>query len=595
MKTKTHVRAGGNAALTSNHNQTLTDNRGVKTSQHPASTFERLAQQLKRSLACTVLLVCSGTLAFAQLDPGQYHFISAAARAHSKPVTPPDFSTPEVGYYASWVWPNAGWGMISGNPGDANSNPASGASGATVRRTGMYSANGPNVVEAWCAPNYYWIYQGFGVQPLGWTFHDAATTQTNGDCFFNVSIGTALRYPIQGVPIPPPPPQTTAYPRPNPNLPYSVNVTTFANTLMGSLNAGNPAPVGFQLAVRDPQGNLVYSTASGSVTGSSDLAPVAMTTSRRFDTASMSKTITATAVMAALEDLATHTPALGVTLDSSIRPYLPSNWKPAASVANVSFRSLLRHTAGFCSPRSPAGDSYAAVKSMVEYGPNSSWAGTWHYCDSGFALLRILIPYLVDGPASYKPFESNSTLNAEITAQSYRNYVRCRIMDPIGLNAVDDFYTGPLPETIYFDSARNAIPDNINIPGSGYDQTSNNMVLTAGSGNWTLSAEEYGKFISSLWLGKIVSQASVTTMLAQNDPNAPGVGIGMYGSPVSYDGATWWDYNENGGGGLGGPQGIWMTFFNGYTAVLLSNTAWGLNGEGAYQLLEKSFLPALAP
>ena len=186
---------------------------------------------------------------------------------------------------------------------------------------------------------------------------------------------------------------------------------------------------------------------------------------------------------------------------------------------------------------------------------------------------------------------------------SYRSYVRNRIFDPIGLSAFDDFYTRPLPETIYFDAGQKAIRDNINVPGSGcgYDQSSNNMALTAGSGNWTLSAEEYSLFISSLWLGKIISPASVTEMLPQNDQTALGVwsggpvGIGMYGSSIVHGGETWWDYNEGGGGGCGGPQGIWMTFFNGYTAVLLSNTAWGLGNIGGYPLMENSFLPALAP
>lgn len=414
-----------------------------------------------------------------------------------------------------------------------------------------------------------------------------------------MTIGSALRKPIQWVPIPPPPAPTTAYPLPASTTLYSFNVTTFANNVKNALNAGSPAPVGFELAVRDPKGNLVYSSASGSVTGSSPLPPIPMTTGRRMDTASMSKTITATAVMAAFEDLANHKPPLGVTLDSSILPYLPSTWSPKPSVGNVTFRSVLRHTAGFCAPGTPGGDSYASVKSMIEYGPQSTWVGKFHYCNSGYALLRILLPYLVDGPAAYKPFESNPMLNAEITAESYRNYVRGKIFDPIGLSGVDEFYTGALPETIYFTAAKVAIPDNINISGyngsNGYDQTSNHMVLTAGSGNWTLSAEEYSLFISSLWRGKIVSQASVTAMLAQNDPNAPQVGIGMYGSPLKHGGTTWWDYNENGGGWAGGPQGIWMTFFNGYTAVLLSNTAWGLGATSGFQLMESSFAPALTP
>src|ERR1700674_1050309 len=109
------------------------------------------------------------------------------------------------------------------------------------------------------------------------------------------------------------------------------------------------------------------------------------------------------------------------------------------------------------------------------------------------------------------------------------------------------------------------------------------LVLTAGSGNWTMSAEEYSLFISSLWLGKIISPASVNAMLGLDDPNSDHVGIGMYASPLMHAKNTFWDYNEAGGGHLGGPQGIWMTFFNGYTAVLLSNTEWGLPGTMGYK------------
>lgn len=108
--------------------------------------------------------------------------------------------------------------------------------------------------------------------------------------------------------------------------------------------------------------------------------------------------------------------------------------------------------------------------------------------------------------------------------------------------------------------------------------------------------EEYSLFTSKLWLRKIVSPAGIMAILPQNDPNAQRVGMGMYASPLTLpDGKTGWDYNHSGGGGLGGPQGIWMTFFNGYTAVLLSNTAWGLSGTGGYQLMENSFAPALTP
>src|SRR6185503_965457 len=172
-----------------------------------------------------------------------------------------------------------------------------------------------------------------------------------------------------------PPPAGNRFPAPNPAVPYTFDAGLFAQSVIDKLNAGTPAPVGFQLAVRDPNGKLVYSTAVGSVTGNSGLPATPMTKDRRFNVASMSKTITAVAVMAALEDLAEHQPQLGITLDSSIAPFLPSNWN-RTKVVNTSIRQLLRHTSGFVAN----GDNdYASLKNMVEIGPLNAQVGTHSY------------------------------------------------------------------------------------------------------------------------------------------------------------------------------------------------------------------------
>jgi hypothetical protein len=291
-----------------------------------------------------------------------------------------------------------------------------------------------------------------------------------------------------------------------------------------------------------------------------------------------------------LEDLGEHQPQLGITLDSSIAPFLPSTWD-RTKVANVTIRQLLRHTSGFVSN----GDNdYLSLQNMVQQGPNNSQIGKYKYYNGNYSLLRIILSYLVDGPEAYKQFEWLPAFNARVTGLSYRNYVRGRIFAPLGLSEVDVFHTGPLPETIYFDPNLVAIPDGINIPGKWYDFTANNMVLTAGAGSWTLSAEEFSWFISNLWLGKIISPASLTEILPQDDPNAFAVGLGMFGSsPFLCNGEQWWDYGHNGGGvylnnSPAGPQGQWITFFNGYTAVLLSNTPGAVNVP-----MEQCFISAL--
>ena len=185
--------------------------------------------------------------------------------ADAQAVAPPSFGAPELGFYCSMVWPTAGWVLISTNPGDLNANPCEGAAnGASITRTGMYSPTGTNIAKVLCSPNYYWIYQGQGASPLGAAFHDASTTKTEGNCLFNVTIGSALRKPLFGPTVPPP--QLAALPFPNSNA-YSLQASTFADHLSALLEQGAPAPVGFQIAIRDPLGALVFSQSYGSASG----------------------------------------------------------------------------------------------------------------------------------------------------------------------------------------------------------------------------------------------------------------------------------------------------------------------------------------
>jgi hypothetical protein len=42
---------------------------------------------------------------------------------------------------------------------------------------------------------------------------------------------------------------------------------------------------------------------------------------------------------------------------------------------------------------------------------------------------------------------------------------------------------------------------------------------------------------------------------------------------------------------MGGPAAQWVTFFNGYTAVYLTNTAWGMPNEDGVYVLEHAAVP----
>lgn len=594
-------------------------------------------------LGIIVLLGLLASACGATAEPEEEPIATAAEALIS--VGQPDFSVSQIGYWCSAVYPTAGWTFGYGSPGNENANPCAGNTGATTIRTGMYSATNWNIAEVWCAPNYYWVYEEVGTDALAAAYNAAANTQTEGNCIFRVTPAAAFRQPLTG-PTPYLLPAPTPFPIPAATPSYSFNVGQFVSNLETALGAGTPAPVGYQIAVRDPLGNLVESVASGyAVSSNTQSVPeTAMTTSQTLDMASVSKTITATAMMAALQDLATQEPgetSLGITLDSSIQPYLPSNWTVPASVSNVTFRMVLEHKAGLCwvpsticaqgciptsgssciCPSNP-GDSYADVQALILQGAQSSEQGVWNYCDGNFALLRVLLPYVVDGPQAYQPFETlgtpAGTLNAEITAMSYRNYVRGRLFAPLGLSALDDFYTGPAPETVYYNGLQQYIPDGINVTGAtnpacdtsnpltrncgAYNMMADNWSLNAGSGNWTMSAADVSLFVSSLWQGNILSAASLSELIAETAANDPhqssnvNVGMGNYSTQLTiFDTTAHTDLNHNGGGANGGPSAQWVTFFNGYTAALLSNTAWGFPSEEGYQVFETAAEPSFGP
>lgn len=126
----------------------------------------------------------------------------------------------------------------------------------------------------------------------------------------------------------------------------------------------------------------------------------------RANVASVSKSITAIAVLQALE-------ANGLTIEEPIAPYLPAGWTRGQGFRNgqsVTFRQLLTHTSGM-------GQRFDALKASGDHGP---WENDWDglkfavekgvaaqflgqgkyaasnrsYKNSNYALFRIIVPKL---------------------------------------------------------------------------------------------------------------------------------------------------------------------------------------------------------
>ncbi len=171
-------------------------------------------------------------------------------------------------------------------------------------------------------------------------------------------------------------------------------------------------------------GNAVRSAANGWKRTASNPPAQKFSIYDRFNPASVSKTITALAVLHALE-------AKNLSVHSLIHPYLPKSWSIPASVKEITFAEVLRHRSGFRNATYGSGyDTYAGLKAIVAAGVNEADKG-YDYENVNYALARILVAYLDGYQGSFL-----SVLEPVATAQRFNDYLNKHIFGPIGVTPV---------------------------------------------------------------------------------------------------------------------------------------------------------------
>jgi CubicO group peptidase (beta-lactamase class C family) len=290
----------------------------------------------------------------------------------------------------------------------------------------------------------------------------------------------------------------------------------------------------------------------------------------------MSKTITAAAVMKAMEQMRAQ--GVSITIDSPIAPYLPSNWKLGPHVSELTFRHLLTHRSGLrpaeVDPDSNDPDTFINLRQTIQYGAtDENFANSApFYANANFCLFRVIIPYMVSNRAALTAAEPDLATIAQKTADIYVGYVQTHVLQPIGLNGISVVPTGPTPYTRYYNFS--------NTSESFTDPTDGTAGLRTGAGYWHMSAKEFGKFISSLrHHGRIISSESVKLMMDNN--------LGMYvaESPAGKS----WEHNGGYTSDKGaGSVAAWMAFSNGVTAVIFANSQGGL-AEAPQEVVRNAF------
>ena len=367
----------------------------------------------------------------------------------------------------------------------------------------------------------------------------------------------------------------------------------------------NGKTIGYEYAIY--QGEALLKSGSGGYAIRASKTP--MSADHRISVGSTSKTITAAAVVRAIEVLKAQ--GKSISLNSKIAPYLPKAWAPfGPHVGEITLKDLLQHASGLVT----GADTFDQLKQVIQSGAT---AADWStravnpgskYCNCNFTLFRIIIPYMLDGAAAYEnPGAGNAAIDAQIknlqaevqglqaelqtaapgqkpglvsqikalnkqiaalkkkltpvetveiaTAKRYVQFVQSQVLAKVGLGGV---WINPrsAAETIYY--------YNVNDGTKIFKGYSDDQALRGvGAGFWFLSAKEYGKFIAGLRAGKIV--ASFQTMTASR--------LGMWMG--SSDAGTTWNHNGAFTVGDAGPglRGDWMAFDNGVTAVIFYNSS----------------------
>jgi len=172
-------------------------------------------------------------------------------------------------------------------------------------------------------------------------------------------------------------------------------------------------------------GNAKISGAAGPYRGSGSRA---FSVNDRINPASVTKSTTAVGLIKAVTD----TP--GITLNSRIGPYLPSNWNAKPYVNNLTFKDVLSHKTGFtkfedrrCS--GSGGITHGEVKDRAESdaGPGSCGPGNYVYSNANYALARILIASL----SGYNDW-SHSQVGKKV-GEKFQTYMNSNVFRPIGI------------------------------------------------------------------------------------------------------------------------------------------------------------------
>jgi CubicO group peptidase (beta-lactamase class C family) len=300
--------------------------------------------------------------------------------------------------------------------------------------------------------------------------------------------------------------------------------------------------VGYSFTVAGGSGNLMVSRAGGDARRAPDSNARKMSADDKFNVASVSKTVTAAAVMKILSEK-------GISVDRPAARWLPASWTLGSNFDKVTLRELLTHRSGI---RCGAEVTYENLKACVAGGVNPADKSVQKYNNSNYALFRFIIPRLNGFPVT--PIKIDESKLPAIYAKLYADYVKQNIFAPIGLNGIDLKPIATNPALAY------QFPSPVQAGDSFGDMTE-----TSASRGWNMSSKQLAIFLHNLVsTEKIVSSETSARMKDE--------GLGLWKVPVT---GRLVDYEH--GGHYPGKDDKGNVFNKGEMNTLIANFSNGVN------------------
>ena len=289
--------------------------------------------------------------------------------------------------------------------------------------------------------------------------------------------------------------------------------------------------------------------------------PLLQSQTKRMNIASVTKTITAAAVLKAIQDkkVVGHP---NLTIDSKIDPFLPKSWVRGKGVKDLTFKELLSQYSGMND--NGGGTDGQALQKWIADGVTRE-KSDFVYINGNIAIFRFILPYMVSSETMRKQFDYVAPFDIvalnNMVSPEFQRIVRETIFEPMDIRNVEFKSTDALPTLLY--NSSNDV--------KGY--AVGDWLSTGGGGGWFLSAVDLAQFLSHLrYNDKILSPATRQLMnshrLGWRPPKEYKSVQGKHGNYLAHGGALKYGNDD---ALIGMASGI-MDYGDGVQAALLINS-----------------------